>query len=100
MSERERAMLEVPELDATMRLKSILSGERLVAVEKSTGIKLVRSGGRSRRGSAPNYILIVYSSCNPRVRAWSDEEAIEAANSFPPASAACAFKQDDADWSR
>jgi hypothetical protein len=51
-----------------------------VLARHSAGINLVRSGGRSRRGSAPNYILIVYSSCNPRVRAWSDEEAIEAAN--------------------
>jgi hypothetical protein len=73
-------MLEKPRLDPSARLKSIFAGEQLVALEPETGIKLVRSGGRSRSGRAPNYILVVYPSSNPRVRAWSDEEAIELAN--------------------
>lgn len=73
-------MLEKANLTAAERFQNLFAGKIVIAIEPDTGVKLVVSRGRRRRGSAPNYILIVRASCNPRIRAWTDEEAIELAN--------------------
>jgi len=73
-------MLTEPNLTDGERIQNLFLDKTVVAREPETGIELVRSRGRRRAGRVPNYILLVFDSSNPRIRAWSEEEAIALAN--------------------
>ena len=73
-------MLAKAELSTQDRFRNLFAGKVVVAIEPETGIELVVSRGRAKRGGPPNYILIAFDSRNPRIKAWSDDEAIDLAN--------------------
>lgn len=73
-------MLVPAQLTLQELIRNAVTGRTVIAVEPASGIQLLKSGGRSRSGTGHNYILVVYPSCNPRVKAWTDAEAIEIAN--------------------
>lgn len=52
-------MLEKANLTAAERFQNLFAGKIVIAIEPDTGVKLVVSRGRRRRGSAPNYILCI-----------------------------------------